>query len=119
MSDPVANKVFLFVLAAYYIYMPVHFFFSNQQEQLVKIFLWVNMSSFYFMPLILLTLRFTFEMQSVLRNKEYNELVDIEEQHDRLRTDSSFAEKFDTEEQDYYDGEMAARDTDFRSAITL
>ena len=50
------------------------------------------MGSFYFLPLVLLTLRFSFELQSVLRSKEFDELVDEFEVEDRLKTESDISQ---------------------------
>ena len=61
-SHPIFNKIFLFILAVYYVYMPVHFFASNGKEELIRLYLWVNMGSFYFLPIVLLTFKFSFEL---------------------------------------------------------
>ena len=58
------------------------------------------MGSFYFLPLVLLTLRFSFELQSVLRSKEFNKLVDEFEVEDRLKTESDLSQYYKENEED-------------------
>jgi hypothetical protein len=80
--------IFIVTLASFYVYMPVHFFMSEGEEELIRLYLWTNMASFYSLPLCLLAFKFSFELSSISREKEFDKLL-AEAQMEKEKTSLS------------------------------
>lgn len=61
-THPIFGKLFIATVAIYYVYMPTHFFGSNGHEELIRLYIWIVICSYYFLPVVILTFLFNFNL---------------------------------------------------------